>query len=970
MTDHTLNVRTFGAFIIEREGQIVEDFLTLKTALLFTYLAMNTGEHSREKLSFLLWSETTDEQALKNLRTVLSSLRRTVPDAVNISRKMVQIIDNDLWVDARVFEDACNAIFAGEAYSLERMLSVADLYYGEFLCDLHLRQAQSLTGWIDHKRDELHQKYLQLLYHIVECCLENGEIYKSVEIARRLVLLNPLWEAAQRQLMLLLVYLDQTGEALIQYERVATMLDEELGVTPERETVALYQKIKSGEIHSHETQTVRIIVLPDLAYVAPQNDLNYLREMLDKPECRLVTITGIGGTGKTMLATFVAHERQNNYRDGVTIVPITPISDMQTLSRTILSSLNVSVTGVASAQQVVEAVQDKEMLLVLDNYEHLLPDTALISQILEEASGVEVLITSQLPLNLRHEWTLPLNGFEVDTSNTIDFDNNEAVKLFKKTAERILPQLDLTPYKQSVLDICRLLEGLPLGIVIAASQVKYLAPPEILSALRDDMLAMKSMYQDLPERHRGFGSLVNATLKHLSEEDQQALMALSIFRGSFDHAAALTVADINRQAFIRLVDQSLIQRVENFRYTIHGLLKRVFHEQLIKSDQKDIIRRRFTAHYQQWCHQIYRESHQMKYDLAYIEREHANIWHLDLLDDVEQQRYILEIMPALQQYWKNRGFGQQIVEVMSKAVNNPVHPRTLRGRGMAELALMMSAVGTMEETDALCEQAIATASDNLYVHVLALQVQYRTAMQRGEYQNAYAFLEKVLELEPQRPSSNDPQIDYRFVGNHIGMGLAALEMGQSPNARSHWEVAINGFKQLNEPLQGAQAQNNLALLDLREGNYEAASQHFQQVITIFETTEHDTLIMIAKANLAKALMLLEDFPTAYARLKEAMLIAVRIKRQSSILYQMETFTQLANMMKAYMIAAQLYGFILKRSEDVGIAFSHGTQDQIEAYSAHIQAELGDEDFDSYVTLGKKLSLDSAVALAFTLSSHM
>lgn len=429
-----------GAFVVEYDGQIIEAFLTRKAPLLLAYLAMLPGKHSRDTLAALFWSETTDEQALKNLRTVLSNLRKVVPDAVLISRQSVQIRDS-VWIDAREFNQGCDAFFAGAEMSLDEMLALAHLYHGDFLLNVPIRQAEGLQAWVDQQHNLLQQKQEQLLHRITEHCLQIGDAYTGVTIARQLVMMNPLWEDAQRQLMRLLVQLNQSGEAQMQYERVVALLDDELGVEPETETIRLYEQIKSGALQPLQKAAVPPIVLPDVPYVPPQKDIAYLRERLDAPDGRLVTLTGIGGTGKSLLATFTAHERQPYYRDGAVIVSLAPIQTTAKLSQAILSSLNVPVNATPDDQLIAELKQ-RHMLLVMDNYEHLLPDTTLIARILEEAPDVQVLVTSQVALNLRQEWVLPLQGLRVNVPDATETSEFEAINLFRHTAERVRPHFD------------------------------------------------------------------------------------------------------------------------------------------------------------------------------------------------------------------------------------------------------------------------------------------------------------------------------------------------------------------------------------------------------------------------------------------------------------------------------------------------------------------------------------------------
>lgn len=961
MSDHRLRIQTLGSFIIERDNEVIETFLTRKTALLLVYLALHPSKHSREKLASLFWSETTDEQALKNLRTILSSIRKNAPLAVQITRQVIQIGEN-VWIDAREFEDGCDAIFAGDKRSLDAMMELIQLYTGEFLSDVHVQQVDSLQDWLDNKRDQLHQKYLQLLYHVGAHCLETGNLYIGVDLARQLITMNPLWEAAHRQLMMMLAHLGQTGEAQMQYERLVTLIDEELGATPEQETLSLYESVKSGASHPPKAPLPRI-VLPDILYIPPRHDLAALRQMLDKPDTRLITLIGMSGVGKTMLATFIAHERQTLYKEEVTFISLANVKDEQALPQHILSSLKVEIKRSASEEQLLSELRTRKLLLVLDNYEQLLPQTDLIQRILVEAPGVRLLVTSQVALNLRQEWLLRLSGLNVQA--------DEAIRLFKRTTERMLPQFDFTPYEDDIRQICLFLDGLPIGIVIASSQMKVLTPPQILAVLRDDVLSLASPYADMPTRHQGFANLVSTILKQLPAEDHRALMALALFPDSFAYEAALAVANIDMGAFIRLVDKSLIQKGENFRYRIHGLLRQIFLEQLNKSNEQEHARQRLTAYYVQWSHNLYRQNKQRDDDILTIESEHDNIWHLELLNEYEQQQYLLEIIPALQKYWRNRGFGEKVVALLLPALDDDRHPIPLRARAMVELATIMVHLGQQTQAQALCERAVAFAPDILYVQVDALQNLARLDMQRGQNEQAWQRVMEVLELESQHTTSEeqDPMLDSLFIGNHTGIGLIAMNIGELGIARSHFNIALHSWTQMEKPLMQAQLQNNLALLDMREGHYDSARQHFEAVLPVFREAGDDGLLSTLHGNLGRALMMVGDYAQAHTTLTEAIRVAVRLKRKVSILYQMETFTQLAFLMDQHTIAAQLYGYIVRRSEDDKIAFWSITLERMNEYSAQMQAILGSR-FELLVNLGSQLSQDAAVALAESLSSYL
>jgi predicted ATPase/DNA-binding SARP family transcriptional activator len=959
MSNQELSIWTFGTLRIEQNEAEIEGFVTLKAALLFCYLAMNKGKHKRESLAALLWSETPDIQALKNLRTILSSLRKTVPEFISIDAETIAA-KGQIWIDAEAFANTAEHLLQGQKLSLDEMQAAVHLYTSDFLQDIYIRQGEGIEEWISYKRDELQQKYLQVLYQIVETCLETGEIYRGVEYARHLVRLNPFWEAAQRQLMLLLVHLHQSGEALMQYERLAKLLKTELETEPETETLTLYQKIKGRMIQAAAKKNERPIVLPDLPYILPKKEIQTLRELLDKGASRLITLLGFGGTGKSSLALFIAHERQKAYHDGVLMVSLRNVVDAQELAKNILSRLKVPSIGKDAPSQVIEELRDREMLLVLDNYEQLIPETALVKAILDELPGIQIIVTSQTPLNLREEQQINLRGLTVQES-----PESEALQLFKKTAERLLPQFEIRAYREEIYAICQELEGLPLGIVIAASQVKYLSPPEILKTLRSNILAFKSNYQDLPAQHQSFAQLVQASLEHLSATERKALLALTIFRGSFDHAAALAVADIDLSVFISLVDKSLIQRVSDFRYSLHSLLRRVFSHEFAILPEKDLIRQRFTQYYQDWALLLYQQCLPSIEAARLIDIEVANLWHFDLLNLHEKERYALEIIPALENYVISRGYTDEFFTILKTAILNPQHPQKVRVRGMLELALIAVQNGEADLAQSLSEEALQLAPDSLYIQVQARQILGRLALQSGNLQYAKAELEKVLELEKQKADYDDPQINLLFIGTHVGLGLILRNLGEIESARAHYMIVEHAWQQLNLPPR-LDIINNLAILDMAEKNYEAAKGKYLELLRLAEENNHTWVKMSAYANLGEMFINMADYEAAFLHIKNAIEIGMRMKRIPSVMHQLEGCCRLAFFVRNYPFAAQLRGFIFKAFDEYKLHFGPAAADTVREQGLALQELLG-TDYPKLLAIGESLSLQDAVALANSLA---
>lgn len=965
-----VKIYTLGTFIIERDGQVIEDFITQKTALLFTYLALHRGKHSRESLASLLWSDTTDTQALKNLRTVLSSLRKNVSDIVDISRRAVEIYpEANVWVDAQVFSEGCNA--SNDAYAdLAALESIAKLYAGDFLADVKVRQAITLDDWIANTQHDLKQKHLQHLHCLVDACITQQAYNTGIAYARQLVTLDPFWEVAQRQLMRLLTFMNQPHEAQVQYDRLVQFLADELGAPPEEETTQLLEDIKAGKLQPAKVQTTtQAVVLPDVPYIEPVQDIDTLNRMINTPQCRLLTLLGIGGIGKTSLATQVAFRRRNQYPDGAFIVPVTAVKNEDSLADTILSTLNVdsSSDNLTACDRVIAHLKKCKLLLVLDSYEHLLPTTDLVRRILDETSDVQLMVTSRQPLNLQGEWLLPIHGLQIrDTENNGHIP--EAVRLFEITAKRLSPRFQLDDVLDDVIQICQIMDGLPLGIVIAAGWIQYLAPKAILEMLQQDLMSVKTVNEGLPVRHQGFQNLFNSMVEHLSEDEQIALTRLAIFKGSFDHQAAIAVADIPLPEFIRLVDKSLVQRTENFRYTIHNIVKQVFETRLMDSGEFEATRKRFTHHYLDWCQAFVDQNLPLQERMIAVDIEYHNVWHLDYLKPTQQQEYILRIAPALVLYWINRGYRiKEIISIMQQGINNPDIAPNIRLYAMIELAaicLRTSKYGIAVEA---AEQALdLEVTLNIpYVRMRALRALCELKTIRGDFEQAQAHLKEALAVESRMTMPIDPRVQSLGIALYGQLGVLMIDSGNYDEARHYLETAMRRWEDMGESLRAAIARTNLGIIALKQKNYDEAYELFSHALSIAQDAQHTSLTIIFASNLAETAMQRGELGYACELFADALEKAQKINKKTSIINIVQQFSKLGVKIGKLKVSTQLMGFLSVLRENLNLPIVPRDEEEVADHLQTLKEGLG-ADYDDLWEIGTTLNTPMAIDIALSL----
>lgn len=652
-----IRVSTFGKFTIERDGKTLDNFITTKAMLLFTYLAMNPGEHTRKKIAFMFWSETNDKQALKNLRTILSSLRQQVGDCLTISPEIIAINSEQVAVevDATQLERGYAHILSShnKLDVLQVMEELAQLYRGDFLETTTVRDAIELDNWISEKQRHFRQLFIRLLYDIGEVAEKQKNYEVGLRYAWLLVKFDPLWDDAQRQLMRLLASTHRTSEALLHYEQFVRLLDEELGSLPETETTALYEQIRSREFkptHRHAA-----IVLPDMPFVEPAEQIELAQRMLNTPHCRLLTIFGISGIGKTSLVTRLAFHRQHLFRDGAYLVSIQHTHTPHDLPYLIADALGIDLGSqhdeASIHSSLIEHLKTRQLLLVLDNYEHLLPNTDFVERIIEEALLTQVVITSQMPLNLFREWLMPLHGLRVPSLTDPHPETFEAVRLFELTAQRINPHFDLHKNMEGVIKICQLVDGLPLALAITAGWTQILPVSKIIEHISEGEEFELPFQFSLPMRHQSVESMLDYTWKTLTFSEEYALISLCIFNAAFDIEKAKQIGSVDSHVLTPLVQKSLIQKFDD-TYRMHQLIWRYARKKLAGHILQELIELRYTDYFTLFLKKLQAQKLLPHEYVLVIEAEYRNIWNFDWMRSNYQPIYILAVAPFLSLYWE------------------------------------------------------------------------------------------------------------------------------------------------------------------------------------------------------------------------------------------------------------------------------------------------------------------------------
>ena len=630
--------------------------------------------------------------------------------------------------------------------------------------------------------------------------------------------------------------------------------------------------------------------------IGRQRELAELAQLLADPACRLITLVGPGGIGKTRLAIRAARQAADTFADGAAFVPLAPLTSLRFVAPAVASAVGFTFAGPAGAErQVLDYLCPKHLLLVMDNAEHLLADGAaeLLARLLQCAAGVKLLVTSREVLQLEGEWVFEVHGLPVREGSPAGAEGEDgAVELFVQRARRA--HVGWAPMGEdyaAILRICQLVEGMPLAIELAAAWARVLACPEIAAEIERNPERLASAARDVPARHRSLGAVVEHSWVLLSDDERLALMKLSMFRGGFTREAAQRVAEADLAQLSALMTKSLIQRRDSRHYGLHELVRQHGAARLqADAEALDATRERHGRYFidQLLQAEVALKSDRQAVALDQLSQDIDNCrvaWEWA----VERQHVgdLPEVGFVLLYFYELRGLYEEGEAVFRYAAehlrSDPVARDTTAGAValwamVANQGYFARRRGLYAESYVLLQESVAQLRRYGDRQVLRFALRYCgvACMAVGRFTEANACLQESLALSEAASQS------WGVAITSIYLGIVAYEHDEIATAARHLRQGLDISRRLGDPRLIAYSLAYLGQAALDRGALDEARLNFGEGLSLARETGDRYNIGLALVGLGRAALMSGQANEAQLRLQASQALFAEISEPDQL----------------------------------------------------------------------------------------
>lgn len=789
-------LRTLGELRLDEGG-----FRKAKPLLLLTYLAVE-GKQNRRHLAELFWSGAADH--MNSLAKALSQLR-------SLGTGIIQADEKTAWAIIRSdVTELLECLNQGEVHQ------AVTRYQAPFLKDFYLPHCgEELEEWICVTREYIADRVRNSLLDLAEQTAKGG--HERTAYAEQAYHVAGAPAAEPEQLQRLYSLLSLADSPLVKQ---------------------LQQDAKSYGLTLIRTPPVTSQTKPKLhppnnlphrgtAYVGRELEIAELNSLMSNAACRLLTLFGQGGSGKTRLSLEVAFQQLDTsvFKDGVYFVALESVTDSNRLASVIAEALTVRLGQQTLLSQLKAYLQDKQILLILDNFEHLLDGAPFLADLLGTCPQLRFLVTSREALHLEEEWLFQLEGLQYpdasvhSVTEALEYD---AVKLFVERARRSRREFELTASElEALIHLCQLVQGSPLALELAAWWVRAMSVAEIVRDLLSNLDLLSVPTHNLPKRQQSLRATFEYSWALLSHREQDVLCKLSVFQGGFSREVAQQVAGATIPSLVTLLDKSLLLRSDR-RYDMHPLLKQYLTEKLaFKPDVARLTGIQHTAYFAELlaqCDEALRKN-QSRQALDSFASEQANIllaWEA-LQTDEDYTQWLAAARAFINLYFL-KGSSEEASALFSRSITRlraAYRGDSRQDHLLGYLLLYQAAscfyAGDHPTTRHLLEESLKllTPLQETPAIMRAFNLLGGVEKYAGHYDMARDYYQQALALAAQTHESC-----IMYLNN---LGHIAVTLGQYDQARAYYQRSLTASQTENKAVSQASALQNLGSVYLQQG---------------------------------------------------------------------------------------------------------------------------------------------------------
>lgn len=1035
---NNLSLALLGPFQATLDDKPITQFRTKSVQALLIFLACEAERpYPREQLMELLWPGMPQASAQANMRQTLYRLRKLIPEVKGQRGDTVPLLLTDRQT-LQINPDASYTLDVDD-FAASEPLPAIGLYRGDFLADFYLPDSEAFEEWASARRAAYKRQVLELMEGETAVHLQSARYDQAIQLAQRQIEIDNLRENSHRQLMEAWARNGRRREALSHYQTLRQLLQDELAIEPEPETRRLLEAIRSGELSqapasaTPQTSPIEVEPLPKhnlpqrlTSFVGREKEITAITELIGQN--RLVMLTGVGGIGKTNLCLQVGRQMLDAFSDGVWLIELAPITDPALVAKTTANTLGLRESSggtlVAFArdsqesqprsilQQLLDYLQEKECLLILDNCEHVIEAAAQFAKtLLQTTTGVKILASSREALGVLGEIPFRVPSLTVPAVQQVtavtEWQQFDALTLFVDRATAVSPEFRVTEDNfPSIVKICQRLDGIPLALELAAARVSVLNTAQIATRLDDRFRLLTGGSRTALPRQQTLRALIDWSWELLTETEQMLLQRLSVFAGGMHLEAVeavcagdgLDLYDI-LDFLSELVKKSLVlarrELGQPIRYSLLETIRQYAQERLVVTGQGANFRQRHLNYFVNWARRVEPEltgpDQALWLNRLELELDNMRV-ALNWARETDSEAG-LRLVTAVWRFWLGyHGEGEMwLAQLLENAttVSSAVAAKAMQVQG-----LFIFYMFKREEARRLLQKSLAlyqTLQDEIEIvnswryltlghgwlesqrQLLELLPRLRNPGYEMQLAEALLWLSyyeaQQNNYEKARDFVHESEALFRTMGHLEGLadalqwsGYYAIWQGNLDSARPLLDESLSIQKQMGERRIFAGLQI-LGFLHLRLGDYQQARQYLQESLAL---TQHAGVLAASYwtyITLGYVHLRLGELAEARQIFTKSVRQFYDVQEHIGVVYTLEGFASLAVRQEQPERAVCLLAFADRRRVELHDPRPFSEQEDVDRDLAIIRQMVDKAAFDTAYTAGTAMTTEEVMAYA-------